>query len=523
MTGSGAHAEICRLVVYGDSGVASGEWSGPCKDRKAYGNGVAQFADGGTYWGDSEGGRAHGRGEMVDADGDRYEGEFVGGRQHGVGSRSSPESGGRVIGRWHRGELVEVFESLASPESRDARWGGTGAQDGAVTEGAVRAALPAVRCKLEFAGMLLDWTGRCKDGKAEGEGQATAPDGSTYEGSASQGKPHGHGTVNADNGGYYQGGFRNGLQHDRALVRNAGGRLYQAGFRDGQQVGKAILAEGVDGNDPWKEESGQQVPWAQENKFAADSGSTGVDSVNSSTTDSDQEDDAGYLKAVRALNGEDGVVRVAIPDDEYTAALTELERRKLEFHLVTIENESRRRAEEAVRRSEDEAAEIRRADRDAEKSRQRAALEQKATEAWQSEREEAQGESERKLKASMEKSQKLIALQQRFSSAEALCDDIPEREFACWSNPDLTGLSEECSEKLRKLRQGEERARRACRRRAKSDYQSALQSLILSNHCSTARLSRPTKASFENSADVTVASQSSRTELKLSVFRRPRT
>ena len=195
-------------------------------------------------------------------------------------------------------------------------------------------------------------------------------------------------------------------------MRNAGGRLYRAEFRDGQQVGKAILVEGVDGNDswkdPWKEESGEQTPWVQENKFAADSGSTGVDSVNSGASDSDQEDDADYLKALRALGGEDGVVRVAIPDDEYTAALTGLERRKAEFRAAEIENESRRNAEEAVRRSEEEAAEKRRAARQAEKSRQRAGLEQKAREAWEREQEEARRESKRKFQASLERTRRMI-------------------------------------------------------------------------------------------------------------------
>ena len=473
MTGSGTHAESCWLELYDDSRKVTGAWSGSCKDDKAYGNGVAQFSDGGTYRGDAQGGRAHGRGEVVDAEGDRYEGEFAGGRRHGVGTQSSP-NGRRVTGRWHRGKLVEVYESSASPESQDVRWGGAGAQDGAATEGAGSAALPAVRCKLAFAGMSLDWTGPCKDGRADGEGRATAPDGSTYAGSASQGKPHGHGTVKTANGGYYQGAFRNGLQHGWALVRNAGGRMYRAEFRDGQQVGKSILAEGVADNDPWKdpwkEESGEQAPWAQENKFAADSGSTGVGSANSGASDSDQEGDPDYRKAVRDLNGEDGVVRVAIPDDEYTAGLTGLERRQAEFRAAEIENESRRNAEEAVRRDEEEAAEQRRAARQAEKSRQRAALERKAHEALQSEREEARRESKRKLKASTEKTQKMIALQQRLNSEEARCD---ERFSKCSSSfVDRTG---------RRVCLDTSDMNSPCKARAKSAYQSALHKLILNN------------------------------------------
>ena len=65
--GTGASAEGCWLSLYDDSGAVSGEWSGSCKGDKAYGDGVAKFADGGSYRGDAEDGRAHGQGVVVDA------------------------------------------------------------------------------------------------------------------------------------------------------------------------------------------------------------------------------------------------------------------------------------------------------------------------------------------------------------------------------------------------------------------------------------------------------------------------
>ena len=479
--GSGAYAESCWLELYDDARKVSGAWWGSCKDGKAYGYGAAEFADGGTYLGDAQGGRAHGSGKVVDAQGDRYEGGFAHGRRHGVGTASSPE-GGRVTGRWDRGKLVKVFESTASPESGTARSGGTGAQDGAVTEDADRAAASAAGCKLQFAGRSVDWRGPCKDGMAQGEGRATAPDGSTYAGSARNGKPHGHGTVHAPDGSYYQGGFRNGLHHGWATVRTADGRTWRAEFRDGEQVGKSILMEGVAGNDrwkdAWKDETGQSDPRGWENDSTSDSGSTtAAGPEGSRPSDSDREGDAGYLAALESLEGGDGVVRVAIPD-EYATELTELERQAAERRAAEMENESRRSAEEALRKSEEEAAEKRQADREAERSRRRAALDEKAREAWESEREEAR----RRAKRRMEVTQRTIALQQEFNAAEARCDEIEpdysgrwcvERKQAC------EGVDIQARRRL--VRQAAEKARRACRHRAKSEYQSALQELMLSN------------------------------------------
>ena len=171
--------------------------------------------------------------------------------------------------------------------------------------------------------------------------------------------PHGHGTVHASDGGYYQGGFRNGLHHGWATVRTADGRTYRAEFRDGQQVGKAILMEGVAGNDPWKdpwkEETGQSDPWGQEDDIPPDSGSTtGAVPAGSPPSDRDQGDDADYSAALESLDGGDGVVRVATPD-EYAAALTALEEREAELRAARdrerIQTQGGRSAQEVRRGS----------------------------------------------------------------------------------------------------------------------------------------------------------------------------
>ena len=478
--GSGANAGGCWLELHDDARKVSGAWWGSCEGDKAYGYGAAEFADGGTYLGDAQGGRAHGSGKVVDAQGDRYEGGFADGRRHGIGTASSPE-GGRVTGRWDRGKLVKVSESTVSPESEEAHSGGTGAQDGAVTEDADRAAASAAGCKLQFGGRSVDWRGPCKDGMAQGEGRATASDGSAYAGSARNGKPDGHGTIHAPDGGYYQGGFRNGLHHGWATLRTADGRTWRAEFRDGEQVGKSILMEGVAGNDrwkdAWKEETGQSDLRGQENGTTSDSGAAEADLAGSRPSDSDQGGDADYRAALESLEGGDRVVRVAIPD-EYTAELTELERQAAERRAAEMENESRRSAEEALRKSEEEAAERRQADRETERSRRRAALDEKAHEAWESEREEARRRSKRR----MEFTQRTLALQREFNAAMARCDEIEPEDPLVWC-PYFknTGRSGDCRTIGPQPTQSAEKARRACRHRAKSEYQSALQELTLSN------------------------------------------
>jgi hypothetical protein len=74
-----------------------GRYTGPCKNKKADGKGVAVGRD--RYEGSFVQGVMHGKGTNYWSDGDRYTGEFRNGKAHGKGAFIS-RSGEKKSGTW---------------------------------------------------------------------------------------------------------------------------------------------------------------------------------------------------------------------------------------------------------------------------------------------------------------------------------------------------------------------------------------------------------------------------------------
>ena len=428
MVASGVRAETCVLELRDDAGIVDGEWSGPCSDTRAYGDGTAAFPNG-TYWGSAEAGRAHGHGRLFLHSGFRYEGEFFDGAVHGLGSGWFPD-GGSYTGRWENGKPagpVEAGAATDAPEitSREEQAAGAGADgssredslvddtsDGQATvespdggdrrvsdpeddpnaesvplgEGDKGTNAPsepdpwgpepdaiATRCTLEVGTERLDWSGRCEDGRAQGEGRATALDGSTYVGSAADGRRHGHGTVTTPDGGYYQGGFRDGVHHGEGIFRGEDGGFYRARFVDGSQQGDAVPVEepasGVSGAsaavDPWgwDDAEAESDPWGPDvesaaDPWGADSGATDRalrDPTRSSTRGNTGAGDSDYAAALKALEGTQENARSAPTqgDGNYVSALKELEER-----AASILREAQQAVDETFISADEDEAEI---------------------------------------------------------------------------------------------------------------------------------------------------------------------
>ncbi len=414
-----ASAEECYLELRGGVGA----WKGPCKDGEAYGTGFATFPNG-TYAGEAKDGRAHGPGKWRMEDGLYLEGEFRNGDVHGrhagkdaqgnpivgelqmgqdgkrqliflrddrqadekkpsqeaASGESRPEDAGEAkaaageaaaSGAAGGGEPERQVES-AAPGSSDSPVAATSPPGDAAATAPARAAPAARECRLEADGKFFDWSGQCKDGKAHGNGRATLSGGMTYTGSAEDGKLDGYGTVTSASGRMlYQGGYRDGAPHGRGTFLHDDDRYYVSDFDDGHEVGERILAQDF--------ASGESPP---ENAGDTDT-LAGGDALPGLDEDGDQEDEDGYEAAVNALDGGDGVVRAATPDDDYDAKLAELERRE----ALEIEARFREKQLEAERRSEAIKAGIREeeAAKDAKKRRSRAPLDRKVKKYWERE------------------------------------------------------------------------------------------------------------------------------------------
>ena len=420
MFAGGANAEDCMLEL-GDGVRAA--WQGQCRDGRAHGEGIANLPngtyrgaakdgradghgrltldDGGSYVGEWARGKRHGRGLAIDAEGDRHEGEFADGRPHGQGTGWSPE-GGRFTGVWEHGRPVEGTYGGDSPDP----W--VPEEDGAPGPGdppAGASTQAAARCKLDVGGALLDWSGPCQDGMAIGEGTATARDGATYAGSALNGKPDGFGTVDGP-GYYYQGEYRNGVPHGSGIVRGPDGQYHRAEFRDGYQHDDSNPVEGAaagnpwadweddasaaapgpaDGAYPWRDDAGTAVddPWAPadpvEDPWERDGAATGpvtggADPVVEQVPSVPDASDFDYSAALDALEDTGATVHGALPADDYTARLSEIEHFEVELRAAEEAREAERRAE--LQREEE------RARYEAEQASRRAALEREAVDSW---------------------------------------------------------------------------------------------------------------------------------------------
>lgn len=79
-----AHAESCSLVLE-KYGLGIAEWSGPCVDGEAVGEGTAHYQRGAYYAGETAGGKRHGQGTMTWKHGEVYVGEWRQNKMHGLG------------------------------------------------------------------------------------------------------------------------------------------------------------------------------------------------------------------------------------------------------------------------------------------------------------------------------------------------------------------------------------------------------------------------------------------------------
>ena len=340
LMGNTARAETCFVELNG----GFGEWKGPCKDGKAYGTGVAYFPNL-TYEGPASGGRAHGRAELRFNNGGHARGDFNHGAAHGQFVGEDAE-GDRIVGEFRLGDDGKRYLAYLG---NDRQVDQTSPAQGAAS---AREEPVARKCYLENGRESLDWSGTCdKDGKAYGNGKATAPDGMTYTGSAKDGMPDGRGSIrSADGQLLYQGGYKNGFPHGRGTFLDEDGRYYVSDFDNGEPVGDITPVDGVASDESRPETVSDTHDVADE---AAPRGEDG---------EGDLTEDADYDAALNALDGGGRVVHAKTPDDSYGAKLKELEesekRERIE-EALKLEDYFRKKDLEKQRRSEALKAELR--------------------------------------------------------------------------------------------------------------------------------------------------------------------
>jgi hypothetical protein len=91
----------------------------------------------------------------------------------------------------------------------------------------------------------MTWSGKCKNGFAEGYGTLVFPSGTRFEGNLNRGKMNGKGEY-SENKFHYEGDYVNGFRSGKGILKNIIG-TYEGDFANDWEAGKGILKY-VDGN-----------------------------------------------------------------------------------------------------------------------------------------------------------------------------------------------------------------------------------------------------------------------------------
>ena len=85
------------------------------------------------------------------------------------------------------------------------------------------------------------FVGEFKDGKQQGPGHFTYPDGAVYDGEWKDGKRHGPGRLTHPDGTVYEGEFKDGKKHGEGCITFPSDAVYVGVFNNGQQQGQGFF------------------------------------------------------------------------------------------------------------------------------------------------------------------------------------------------------------------------------------------------------------------------------------------
>jgi hypothetical protein len=87
------------------------------------------------------------------------------------------------------------------------------------------------------------YEGELRDGRRDGRGVTTAPNGARYEGEFHDGKADGRGVATAPNGERYEGEFRDGRRDGRGAQTWPNGERYEGEWRDDKANGRGVFTD----------------------------------------------------------------------------------------------------------------------------------------------------------------------------------------------------------------------------------------------------------------------------------------
>ncbi len=198
------------------------------------------------YVGETKDGVPHGTGtETVSFDrgkGQKYVGQFKDGKRHGQGAMTWA-SGSKHVGQFKDDKRWQGVEYLASggiwgtySNGKKCKGCYPTARQLAIVRAIDPSLIAATSETLQIGGGT--YIGDVVDGRANGQGTLTWPNGSKYVGEFKDSKHHGQGTYTFPDGYKYVGEWKDGKQHGQGTYTTAGGNKYVGEKTDGKKHGQ---------------------------------------------------------------------------------------------------------------------------------------------------------------------------------------------------------------------------------------------------------------------------------------------
>ena len=221
--------------TYGKGEWEGDKYEGEWKNRKRDGHGTYTWSDGGKYVGEWKSGKKHGQGTHTRSVGSKYVGKFKNGNfWNGI----EYDKNGNINGKWVNSEVKDtVVEPVVPVEKRqigvlfyrkvNGKWGWHeyGNED-----------------------YHEKFVGEIENGKPNGQGTETFPDGDKYVGEFKDGSLNGQGTYTFHDGGKYEGGWKDSKKHGQGTHTYGKGKWegdkYIGEYRDGKRHGQGIYTYG---------------------------------------------------------------------------------------------------------------------------------------------------------------------------------------------------------------------------------------------------------------------------------------
>ena len=163
----------------------------------------------------------------------KYEGEISTGKMNGLGVLTYPFDGKSVVGEWKAGK--EWNTEQRKPD---------GTLIGILKKGKWILKWGDLYFRADDGdwGWFVDgdenidekYEGEIKNGKPNGYGSSTFPNGTKYVGKFQRGKKHGHGTLTMPDGSVYVGQYKDGEPNGHGVLTYADGEKYVGEYNDGK-------------------------------------------------------------------------------------------------------------------------------------------------------------------------------------------------------------------------------------------------------------------------------------------------